>query len=211
MWVFRLDGRLLIQRRSAAKKIGPSQWDLSVAEHLQPGESFLEVGGAGLCAGFAPPCPLSGWLQRMARGLGRRSQAPLPQRTPTSLLPDSPTSAPHVNPTGARLQGAARGLAEELGIEVPASELAGPLAPTHRRELHAGEFHDVELVQSYRWAGPPPSACATARRLLAGGMAHRSGCRRARPSRLVCVVGTKAACRLLRHQWQRQDACLRLS
>lgn len=91
VWVFRLDGRLLIQRRSAAKKIGPSQWDLSVAEHLQPGESFLE--------------------------------------------------------------GAARGLAEELGIEVPASELAGPLAPTHRRELHAGEFHDVELVQSYRLDG----------------------------------------------------------
>lgn len=45
MWVFRPDGRLLIQRRSAAKKMGPSQWDLSVAEHLQPGESFLEAGG----------------------------------------------------------------------------------------------------------------------------------------------------------------------
>ncbi|KAL4448132.1 hypothetical protein ABPG75_005351 [Micractinium tetrahymenae] len=91
VWVFRPDGRLLIQRRSAAKKIGPGQWDLSVAEHLQPGESFLE--------------------------------------------------------------GAARGLAEELGIAVPASELAGPLAPTHRRELHAGGFHDVELVQSYRLDG----------------------------------------------------------
>ena len=25
------------------KKIGPLQWDLSVAEHLQPGESYNEV------------------------------------------------------------------------------------------------------------------------------------------------------------------------
>lgn len=25
------------------KKIGPGQWDLSVAEHLQPGESYKEV------------------------------------------------------------------------------------------------------------------------------------------------------------------------
>lgn len=29
------------------KKIGPLQWDLSVAEHLQPGESYKEV--ASLC------------------------------------------------------------------------------------------------------------------------------------------------------------------
>ncbi|KAL4449380.1 hypothetical protein ABPG77_007024 [Micractinium sp. CCAP 211/92] len=91
VWVFRPDGRLLIQQRSPDKKIGPSQWDLSVAEHLQPGESFL--------------------------------------------------------------QGAARGLSEELGISVPTSELAGPLAPTHRRELHARDFHDVELVQSFRLEG----------------------------------------------------------
>lgn len=49
-----------------------------------------------------------------------------------------------------------RGLSEELGIAAEASQLAGPLAPTHRRELHQGAFHDVELVQSYRcggWAG----------------------------------------------------------
>ena len=48
------------------------------------------------------------------------------------------------------LQGAQRGLAEELGIEVAAQQLTGPLAATHRRELHQGGFHDVELVQSYR-------------------------------------------------------------
>lgn len=47
-----------------------------------------------------------------------------------------------------------RGLAEELGIAAEAVQLAGPLAPTHRRELHVGAFHDVELVQSYRWVCP---------------------------------------------------------
>lgn len=57
VWVFReQDGALLVQRRSAAKKIGPSQWDLSVAEHLQPGESYLQVGervgGVGRQAGM---------------------------------------------------------------------------------------------------------------------------------------------------------------
>lgn len=51
------------------------------------------------------------------------------------------------------LQGAVRGLSEELGISATAAQLAGPLAPTHRRELHQGDFHDVELVQSYRWVG----------------------------------------------------------
>ncbi len=45
-----------------------------------------------------------------------------------------------------------RGLSEELGIAAEAVQLAGPLASTHRRELHQGAFHDVELVQSYRWA-----------------------------------------------------------
>jgi hypothetical protein len=33
---------------------------------------------------------------------------------------------------------------------VDQQQLQGPLAPTHRRELHQGGFHDVELVQSYR-------------------------------------------------------------
>jgi hypothetical protein len=37
-FVFDTQGRLLIQRRSLEKKIGPGQWDLSVAEHLSPGD-----------------------------------------------------------------------------------------------------------------------------------------------------------------------------
>jgi isopentenyl-diphosphate delta-isomerase len=41
-FVFNQDHELLIQRRSAHKKVGPNEWDLSVAEHLQPGESYKE-------------------------------------------------------------------------------------------------------------------------------------------------------------------------
>ena len=36
-YVFNPQGQLLIQQRSKDKKIGPGQWDLSVAEHLSPG------------------------------------------------------------------------------------------------------------------------------------------------------------------------------
>ena len=86
-WVFDNTGCVLIQRRSPLKKIGPNQWDLSVAEHLQPGEDYLTA--------------------------------------------------------------AVRGLSEELGIVVDTASIDGPLQPTHRRELHQGEFHDVELVRSY--------------------------------------------------------------
>lgn len=39
---------LLLQKRSEKKKIGRSQWDLSLAEHLQPGESFREAVVRGL-------------------------------------------------------------------------------------------------------------------------------------------------------------------
>ena len=88
-WVFNKEGLVLLQKRSPLKKIGPSQWDLSLAEHLQPGESFGEA---------------------VVRGLG-----------------------------------------EELGIFLAGTdELVGPITDLHRRELHVGEFHDIELVQSFR-------------------------------------------------------------
>lgn len=38
-FVFNPEGQLLIQKRSDKKKIGNGQWDLSVAEHLQPGRA----------------------------------------------------------------------------------------------------------------------------------------------------------------------------
>ncbi|EFN56468.1 hypothetical protein CHLNCDRAFT_22214, partial [Chlorella variabilis] len=48
VWVFRPDGALLIQRRSPLKQIGPGQLDLSVAEHLQPGENYVQGAVRGL-------------------------------------------------------------------------------------------------------------------------------------------------------------------
>ncbi|KAG2424350.1 hypothetical protein HXX76_014559 [Chlamydomonas incerta] len=39
-FLFNGAGELLIQRRSLNKKVAPGQWDLSVAEHLSPGESY---------------------------------------------------------------------------------------------------------------------------------------------------------------------------
>ncbi|KAF6258140.1 NUDIX hydrolase domain-like protein [Scenedesmus sp. NREL 46B-D3] len=47
-FVFDTRGRLLIQRRSSHKSIGPNQWDLSVAEHLSPGETFRDAAVRGL-------------------------------------------------------------------------------------------------------------------------------------------------------------------
>lgn len=42
-WVMDTEGRILLQQRSLKKRIGPGLWDLSVAEHLQPGESYRKV------------------------------------------------------------------------------------------------------------------------------------------------------------------------
>ena len=51
-------------------------------------------------------------------------------------------------------QGVVRGLKEELGLDIRPDAILGPLAPTHRRELHQGDgFHDVELVQSFMLRG----------------------------------------------------------
>ena len=70
----------------------------------------------------------------------------------STAAPSHPAANVRPAPLSCSPQGAARGLAEELGIAAAADVLAGPLAPTHRRELRQGaDFHDVELVQSYRW------------------------------------------------------------
>lgn len=42
-WIFSRDGKVLLQRRSEKKKIGRLQWDLSLAEHLMPGEEYREA------------------------------------------------------------------------------------------------------------------------------------------------------------------------
>jgi isopentenyl-diphosphate Delta-isomerase len=48
VFLFRSDGRLLVQRRHPNKDVCPGAWDLSVAEHLKPGESYHEAATRGL-------------------------------------------------------------------------------------------------------------------------------------------------------------------
>jgi len=57
----RARGRVLLQRRSAAKRFGPGQWDLSVAEHLEPGETHR----AAVVRGLAEELGLEGaWAEQ---------------------------------------------------------------------------------------------------------------------------------------------------
>lgn len=46
--LFRSNGQLILQQRSADKDVCPDLWDLSVAEHLAPGESFEAAAVRGL-------------------------------------------------------------------------------------------------------------------------------------------------------------------
>lgn len=48
VFVFNPTGELLLQQRSAEKDVWPDAWDLSAAEHLTPGESYLEGALRGL-------------------------------------------------------------------------------------------------------------------------------------------------------------------
>jgi isopentenyl-diphosphate Delta-isomerase len=48
VWVFNRTRHLLIQQRAALKSIGPNLWDLSVAEHLTQGETYLQAAIRGL-------------------------------------------------------------------------------------------------------------------------------------------------------------------
>ncbi len=46
--LFASDGRLYLQRRAASKDVWPDAWDVSVGEHLQPGEAPLDGAHRGL-------------------------------------------------------------------------------------------------------------------------------------------------------------------
>ncbi|MDJ0760701.1 MAG: NUDIX domain-containing protein [Woeseiaceae bacterium] len=48
VFLFRPDGRLVVQRRHESKDVCPGAWDLSVAEHLRSGESFTDGATRGL-------------------------------------------------------------------------------------------------------------------------------------------------------------------
>lgn len=46
--LFASDGRLYLQRRAATKDVWPNAWDVSVGEHLQPGELPIDGAHRGL-------------------------------------------------------------------------------------------------------------------------------------------------------------------
>jgi len=46
--LFAPDGRLLLQRRSATKDLWANAWDVSVGEHLKPGERYADAAARGL-------------------------------------------------------------------------------------------------------------------------------------------------------------------
>lgn len=48
VFLFRSDGRLIIQQRQQHKDVCPGLWDLSVAEHVQPGETCAQAAARGL-------------------------------------------------------------------------------------------------------------------------------------------------------------------
>jgi len=48
VFLFHPDGRLFLQRRVENKDVWPGAWDLSVAEHLTPGETFAQAARRGL-------------------------------------------------------------------------------------------------------------------------------------------------------------------
>ncbi len=48
MLLFDSRGYLYLQRRAAGKDVWPDAWDLSIGEHLQPGESFEHAAHRGL-------------------------------------------------------------------------------------------------------------------------------------------------------------------
>ncbi len=53
VFLFDRDERLYLQRRAAGKDVWPNAWDLSVGEHLQPGETFEQAAHRGLAEELA--------------------------------------------------------------------------------------------------------------------------------------------------------------
>ncbi|MDZ7747534.1 MAG: NUDIX domain-containing protein [Halofilum sp. (in: g-proteobacteria)] len=48
VWLFAPDGRVWVQQRGPDKDINAGCWDVSVGEHLQPGETYAEAAHRGL-------------------------------------------------------------------------------------------------------------------------------------------------------------------
>lgn len=48
VWVYDPEGRVYVQRRSPLKDLNPDRWDVSVGEHLQPGEDYYAAALRGV-------------------------------------------------------------------------------------------------------------------------------------------------------------------
>lgn len=48
VWLFDHSERVLMQRRASSKDVAPDCWDLSLGEHLQPGETYEQAAQRGL-------------------------------------------------------------------------------------------------------------------------------------------------------------------
>uniref|UniRef100_A0A7S3XCD0 Nudix hydrolase domain-containing protein n=1 Tax=Picocystis salinarum TaxID=88271 RepID=A0A7S3XCD0_9CHLO len=48
VWLCKENGEMLLQKRATSKRIGGGQWDVSVAEHLLPGETYRDAARRGL-------------------------------------------------------------------------------------------------------------------------------------------------------------------
>ena len=64
IFLFRTNGQLIVQRRDESKDVWPGAWDLSVAEHLQPGESFE----AGAIRGLVEELGIAGVILERVSG-----------------------------------------------------------------------------------------------------------------------------------------------
>lgn len=74
VYLFDGTGALYVQRRAAGKDLFPGRWDLSVGEHLRPGETHLE----GAVRGLAEELGVTGVTLEALGGI-RRWQYELPE------------------------------------------------------------------------------------------------------------------------------------
>uniref|UniRef100_A0A7S3R9W5 Nudix hydrolase domain-containing protein n=1 Tax=Dunaliella tertiolecta TaxID=3047 RepID=A0A7S3R9W5_DUNTE len=128
---------LLIQKRSAQKKVSPGKWDLSAAEHLQPGETYLHAAARGLQEELGVSLSLS------------QGSAP----ATTNSEGSSESSHPSVQ--GEVHNSCAQQSAATSSIPALCARLKGPLAPRHPRQLDIPEISikDYEFVETYSLEG----------------------------------------------------------
>lgn len=93
--LFRPDGSLILQQRAASKDVCPGRWDLSAAEHLKPGETFIEAAKRGLVeelglrdVALEPACPERRQVFEATDVLDREMQQTFRGTTDAAVIPD---------------------------------------------------------------------------------------------------------------------------